>query len=406
VVDAAFWLLVKARLRTHVRGLEHVGNLPGTIIVSTHPSDFDAFLGLGMLLVASRCRGPLSRTWVVANEDVFAPGVFSIVGVERPRWVSRFLYRLDLSRLLLAIRYAPIPFAQLRLLRSHLTDVADLLGDLPLEDVFRESPSRWFPDVEPGARVESVIVWDHRAVLYRREPFSVFRPEVEAALRERHGARIADHLQAFAGLLDDGEAIVMAPQARPWDGFIRNLKSGALQIAQLTQRDPVLLPMNLSYDLMTTGRARAFTAFGPLIHGVRDFERDRYKNAVARALAVLGTVTLSHVAGWVLCGLARNGEGEIAESELKAQVRAEARSLGDKGLTLDPVLGEGPSFERRWNRFMAYCRRERLVVERGGVLQFDPAAVLAPLPADRVQVHPWQFYSNELESFLDTAETS
>jgi len=55
-----------------------------------------------------------------------------------------------------------------------------------------------FPDVEPGARIESVIAWDHRAVLYRREPFSVFRPEVEAVLRERHGARIADQLQAFA----------------------------------------------------------------------------------------------------------------------------------------------------------------------------------------------------------------
>jgi hypothetical protein len=157
---------------------------------------------------------------------------------------------------------------------------------------------------------------------------------------------------------------------------------------------------------MTTGRVRTFVAFGPLIHGVRDFERDRYENAVARALAVLGTVTLSHVGGRVLCGLARNGEGEIAESELKARVRAEAQGLGNQGLTLDPVLSEGPSFERRWNRFMAYCRRQRLVVERGGVLQFDPAAVLAPPPADRVQVHPWQFCSNELESFLDTAETS
>jgi hypothetical protein len=82
-----------------------------------------------------------------------------------------------------------------------------------------------------------------------------------------------------------------------------------------------------------------------------------------------------------LCGLARNGKSEIAESELEAQVRAEAQSLGDKGLTLACISHQVATAT-------AHLR------------------TLAPPPADRVQVHPWQFFSNELESFLDAAETS
>jgi len=401
----SFWALAKVRLRLYVRGLDHLRNLPGTIVLSTHKCHWDAVAILSTLLVRSGFRGPLGRVSVVGTEVLFEPGVLAGLAVRRPQWLNRLVYRVNLRPVMHGMRWYPIAWAGRRLLRSHLTDVVELLGDLPFKEVFLDPADAGFPSVPPDTPVGSVIQWAYRDALYRVEPFSVFRPEVEEVLRQRHRARIADSLAFSASLLDHGEAIAISPEGgRSRDGYIRDIKSGPLQILQQTQREAAVLPLNVTYDLMTTGRIRAFLAFGPPLHGVRDMDRDRYETEVIRALATLGTVTLGQVASRAIRRHAKNERYEIPEAELKDAVIADARSLADRGLEVDPLLTGGREFERRWNRFVAYCRREGLFERCDGILRFDRAKVLDESLSGRFQTRPWVFACNELESMLGASE--
>ncbi len=401
----SFWVATKAGLRMYIRGREHLRNLPGTIILTTHKCHWDVFAIFSALVTASRLRGPLGRVSVVGTEVLYEPGVPAGMGVRRPRWLSRLVYRLNLGPVMHGLRWYAIPWGHRRLLRSHLTDVVELLGNAPLKDLFCDPPDDRFPSVPADTPVGSVIEWDYLDALYRLEPFSVFRPEVEEVLRQRHRDRIADSLALFASLLDHGAAVAISPEGRrSRDGRIGNITSGALQILQQTQRNAVVLPLNITYDLLTTGRIRTFIAFGQPLRGVRDMDQDRYKTEVARALATLGTVTLGQLAARAVRSHARNGTSELPEAELKEEVMAEARSLADRGFEVDPMLAGGREFERRWNRFVDFSRREGLVHRRNGLVRFDPDTVLDDDFSGRFQARPWTFACNELESVINASE--
>jgi hypothetical protein len=288
-------------------------------------------------------------------------------------------------------------------LRNHLTDVLNLCGDLPLKDVFRE-PTSFFPSsVSADTPVSSIIQRTYRDALYRREPFSVFQPAIERVLWERQRERIHASLALFAAVLDSGGTIMIAPQALSLDGRINHIRSGALQIVQQTRDDPVLLPVNLTYDFMTTGRVRAFLAFGSSLRGVREWNRDRYESEVAHAIAALGTATLGQVAARILVHHAKNGRHEIPEAEFKSRVRSDTLTLADDGIAVDPLLMGSRGFERHWDLFIAYCRRERLLENRDGVLYFDPGFIHEERSEQRPQGHPFVFNANELESLLEAS---
>jgi 1-acyl-sn-glycerol-3-phosphate acyltransferase len=385
-----------------VRGLEHFSNSPSTLIVCNHKTDFDIVLLAPMLYWSHRGRGPIAQLAFVAAERMFQPAYFSDYLLPRPRWISRPLYPVNLSGVLKALHAYPIPRAYDRKLGAHLRQILTLKGDLPLEAVFREEPHKFLPGVSRGARISEALQWIYHEPLYVEHPFSIVTPPLERELKAHHVNEILTSLARFAAILDEGQPVFLAPEGdlSP-DGSFGEIRAALSRIVQMAEREPVLLPVNFTYDFMTSGRKTAFLTIGPELRGVKDWERERLERHVERTISLLGTVTLGQLAAEILRLIASQGRSEIGEGELKAQIQHEATRLAFKeGCLVDERLLQAKAFERRWSRFAAYCWQKGLLRWRDDQISFEHARVLGSALAETVPINPWVYSANELNDII------
>ena len=386
-----------------VRGLEQFSNSPGTLIVCNHKTDFDIILLAPTLYWSHRGRGPIGRLAFVAAERMFQQGYFSNYLLPRPRWLSRLLYPVNLSAALQALRTYPIPHARDRKLGAQLADIMELKGNLTLGEIFRGPPEEILPGAPPGAHITEVLGWSYHQALYQEHDYSIFTPHLERKLRAQHFTRILSCLGRFAAILDEGDAVYLAPEGElEIEGNFEEIKAGLARMVQMSRREMVLLPVNLTYDLMTTGRRRVFLTVGAELRGLQSWSRERLDDQVERAISRLGTVTLGQLASTILQAVASEGESSLAEGFFKEQIQREAARLAFKeGYRVDERLLREEAFERCWQRFCAYCRRRKLLEWQGERISFARAQVLGTAGADGEEpVSPWVYSANELATII------
>lgn len=398
-VYAGFWVAAHVIFRIRPRGLENLHNTPGTIFVGPHKRDSDGMIGIPGAFWKCGGRGALRRSAVVSGEHVFQPGFLAGYVVRRPQWLRRLLYPLNLTRVMEAMRWYPIPQGRRRYLLSHLLDILEWRGDLPLSEVFREAPEQFLPQAPPGARIQSVLGWLYCDALYTYYDFSIFVPDIEAGLRERHGARIEACLQRFAAVLNDGGALFLAPDGTlSPDGRFGRMKSGLPQIVERTTNGAILTPATITYDFMTTGRMTVFGVFGRPLRVDGSWPVEQLEAELRRAILAPTTVTLGQLAARALQERAAGGVREVEERMLKAELQAAAQQMARDGFEVDERLLDPAAFERRWRRFLAYCERHGLAQRSNGILRFDPEQVLGKQGRP---VSPWVYSANELAGLLD-----
>jgi len=298
-----------------------------------------------------------------------------------------------------AMRWYPIPQGRRRYLVSHLLDILEWRGDLALSEVFREAPEHFLPQAPPGARIESVLGWAYCDALYTYYDFSIFVPEIEAGLRERHGARIEAGLQRFAAVLNNGGVLFLAPDGMlSPDGRFGRMKSGLPQIVERTVNGVILAPATITYDFMTTGRMTVFGVFGRPLRVDASWPAARLEAELRRTILALTTVTLGQLAARALQERAVSGAYEVEEHVLKAELQAAAQQMARDGFEVDERLLDPARFGRRWRRFLAYCEGKGLARRENGVFQFDSEQVLGK---EGAPVSPWMYSLNELAGLLD-----
>jgi 1-acyl-sn-glycerol-3-phosphate acyltransferase len=394
----AFSLVGHLSFDLQVRGLGNFNNSPSTLIVCNHKTDFDIVLLAPTLYWSHGGRGPIVRLAFVAAERMFQPAYFSQYLLPRPRWLSRLLYPVNISGALQALRAYSIRHAHDRKLGAHLRAILALKGDLPLEAVFREEPQKVLPGVSSDARLSEVLTWVHHEALYMEREFNLFTPHLERELKARHLTEVLSELACFTAILDEGDPVFFAPEGGlSQDGGFGEIKAGLARLVHMSEREVVLLPVNLTYDLMTTGRARAFLTIGEELRGLKSWSRERIETRVERAISQLGTVTLGQLAAAVLQEAASQGQFELSEEEFKEQVQREAARLALKeNYRVDERLLQAEAFERRWCRFAAYCRRRKLLHWQGDKISFERSQVLDGAGEPGARVCPWTYSANEL----------
>lgn len=394
-----FHVVSRTLFNVRVTGADNLANQPGTMVVTNHQSDLDGVVVLPILHRACRGRGPLGRLAIVAHQQTFEKHFVAGYVVRRPRWLSFLFYPICVDGMLRSWRWYPIPPGRNRFLWSHLEDILETAGDLPLTEVFREPPETLLPGVTPDATVRTVMCCANREALFANRDFSIFRTALEQTLKERHKARIASSISLFAAILDQGDSLAMAPAGLVvGEGQIPQVKSGPSQIIAQTQRPVTLAPINLTYDLMTTGRGTVFASFGPPITDVESWEPERFAAELQQAINSLGTVTTGQLAAREVQRAASDGHNEIAEPAFKTAVQSEANRLAEAGCHVDPNLLDPDLFDRRWVRFLAHCCRRELLEKDGDTLRFDLDAVLDDSAAGKHTRSPWRAHANELEA--------
>lgn len=403
VLAQAFWLVGRTLFDVRVRGVERFGNRPATIVVCNHKTDFDVVLLAPTLYRASHGKGPIARLAFVAAERMFQPGYFSTYLVRRPRPLSRLLYGVNLSAVLQALHVYPIPKAHRRKLRAHLLEVLECAGDVPLGAITRRPPEELIPGVSGEARIRAVLRWRHHEALDAEHDFSIFTPMWGKALRERHLDHILRCLVRFAAILDEGDPVFFAPEGDlSVDGGFGEIKAGLVRLIRMAEREVTLLPVNFTYDFMTTGRPTAFLSIGEELDDVKSRPREQVEADVERAITGLGVVTLSQLASRAVRQRIARGEHAVDEDEWRGEVRREAERLAAHGFSVDGrLLQDDERFGARWRRFIGYGLRKGLLERRDVELLPRAQAVAGPPGVPQAPSSPWTYGENELNTILE-----
>jgi len=402
ILYACFWVLARTVTRLRVKSLDAgSGPLSGGICVGHHKSDLDALMALPTIFWSPRMGRASARGAVVASEDLFQPGFLSGYVVREPRWLSFLLYPICVARVLKAMGWYPIAEGRRRYLLSHLTDVLEHEGDLPLGEVL-ESTEAHLPGALPDMRIREVMGWKYRDSLFTLCDFSIFKSAFRDCLLQRHKQRIASSLPVFADTLNNGGLVFISPHGglSP-DGRMAAFKSGLLQIFQGAVGEVVLIPGTLTYDVMSRGRLSVFLTIGPFLRATSDWPRDRLEQETRCAIVGGTTVTLGHLSSYYLRQKALGGQCRVGETEFQAEMYDEAKHMAESGFLVDARLLKQRSFNRRWHRYISYAIRRGLIRRCDGLLHFDPENVLSGSTSKPARMKAWVVCANELEVLMD-----
>lgn len=403
VLAPAFWTVGRGRFDVHVRGLSHFKNRPGTVVVLNHKSDFDWILLLPTLAFAHRLEGPMRHCAFAAGEAMFHPGYLADYVLRDFGWPRRWLHSVSLGPVLRALRAYPIPAARRRSLRAHLLAVLEQHGNLALADIFNDAPTRWFPDAAPDAHLRDVMRWRYHRRLDAEVDFSIFQPMLATALRRQHMTRIQDCLDTFGRVLADGDCLFIAPAGGlSATSCLGEIKAGMARLTRRIDREITLVPVNLTYDAMTSGRTAAFLTFGREMRGVQSWSKAQLDTTVRQAIVSMNTVTLQQLVGEALEEEARQGRAQVGEAALRQRVLDRSDELARRQLFVDPRLLDRAKFDRRWRKFLTYCRRRQLLRLSQGNLAREPRPSQANAPASP---DLWRHGVNDLRAALAVSES-
>ncbi|MBI2435151.1 MAG: hypothetical protein HYV26_20020 [Candidatus Hydrogenedentes bacterium] len=417
-IIAGFRIQLRLAARMQVTGLANVVNAPGTLVMMGHKSELDGVL-LAPLLAAQG--GPIGACAYLAGEHVFQPWFISGWALKKPRWLCWLLLPLKLDKLMAGMRVIPVPMARERFLLSHLIDLLEHEGDLPLRHLFEQPPPAHLPGVAPDARVRSVLVWKYIDPLFALAPFSWFKQPYKQALWGRHEARILRMIKAAVSVLDSGGALVILPEGLlSEDGKLRRIKSGVTQILKATRDQVVVQPMGVTYDYMTTGRFHAYVNFGPAVYGANSWNTEETRVQTACMLSRLTTVTLAQLVSQALFKEERDNRDsrderdkesrgdpvqeealEVKLAVLRSAVAAAARSCAAAGLLVDEELLEASAFDRRWRRFLRYCERHGFLDRHAGRLRVNLRETWKGKHPATWTVSPWEYHRNEFQALCE-----
>ena len=379
----------------NVIGIEHFTASKGTLVVVNHKTDFDIIL-LGPTIYKAGSQAA-KRIAFVAAERMFLPGYVSDYILHGPQWLRRLVYPANLSAILKAIRAYPIGYMHVRKLKAHLRTALELIGDLPIGEILAKPIEEVIPGAMANTPISRILHFRNHEALDREWDFSLFAPEIRHKLRREHMQETIEALNRFAAILDEGDPLYIAPEGGlETDGKFDEAKAGLIRLVKMAH-DAVILPVNITYDFMTIGKQPAFMTIGQELRGVKSWSRSYLEQAVITSVARLGTVTFSQLAAVGVRKLIENGE-LIHSVALKQEILREALRLAGRGYHVDMNIFDPKAFGRRWERFVAYCTRNRMIEQTGSWFTCDTRKLFERASDGRVP--PWTYAINEFDSIV------
>jgi hypothetical protein len=306
----------------------------------------------------------------VAREDLFRRGFLRDYLTGWPAPLRELLAGVDLRPFLYAVNLYPMRRIRERTLGEVLEDTLAIFGDLPLDQVLRQTWNARFRAISAlgggGLMVSDVLGRHYRPLLRQpyglmklsREHFQVLRPYEERTIRSQ--------LLRFVELLEHGAMVQLEPEGTTsTDGSLGRLRGG-LHILLNQVRAPVrVLPIGITYDFMTSGRQWVLVQVGRELPHLQGLSRRETTARVTEAMLACSTLTASQLASRWLLEARSSGGGCITAAQLDEQVRAEAERLTLRGAHVDPRLLEIRQRKERLAQYLEYCRHSATVLPCG-----------------------------------------
>lgn len=394
LVQNLLLVIIKMRMRVEVFGGDHYQRpSSATLILSTHKRDWDPLICATHLYYQRGWWRPDGRRMAfVGRDDMFSPGFMSeIVGLWHwPRWASWLLNHLTLTPIIGPLRAYPIARPLEYSTRQYLFELRHAEGNLPLTAIFSDEfldrldywaklqaqrSRRFRAHPSRSLRVNHILTWDYREPLMERLRRRSLLPERYEAYKTAQREKIARQVQALLGALVLGDTLWLAPEGMiTQDGAPRRVRGGLHALLGMMPRDARMLPVNVTYDFMTTDRMRACLSVGPPLEIAGSLERGDLGKAVSVAITGQAVVTMSMLGSRFLWERLEKDQPVFTSEEAQAALAQNMLMLAKQGVTLEQGLRDAQHMRQRLRAFLAYCLRRGLLTRQPGqVYRVNPA---------------------------------
>ncbi len=403
--------------KVEVRGLENFKYDPSIIVACSHKRDFDIPLVLPRFYLFHRPsrRKQLRMIYVATRDDLVENGFLTLYF---PMLDARFrplIARLQVSRLFKQLQTCQVKLPDEQTVNQLLHETKRLEGNLPITEALTPE---WQARLVGQENVErsDLLLWD--AIL--RAPLKLlgehatprmFKEPLSTHIMKRHHQTIVGQLREISRVLDKGGVLFIAPEGRVTpDGRFGKMRAALTRVVQQTRADVSMIPVNVTYDFMDTGRTLAIVNIGQEVPSLKSYSKNELAEVVRRSVAGRACVTMSGLGGRWLIEAATKGQSEISYRELSNELWAEAHRLKAKGLPMDTRLENRQDFEERFAGFVTYALKKGQIFTN----QAEPAFDFSPkmrLELDVLSLmrkecskpsdHPARYSYNELLSLLN-----
>jgi 1-acyl-sn-glycerol-3-phosphate acyltransferase len=373
--------VIKVRMRVQLFGGEYYAPpARATLLLSSHKRDWDPLLCATHLYYQRGWWRPDGRRMAfLGREDMLTRGFMAeIVGLWGwPRWAMRLLDHVTLAPVIIPLRGYPI----VRLLefstRQYLFELRQEQGNLPLtavfSDEFLDQLDRWAEVVAQRSRrfrprpsrelcISDILTWDYRERLMDRLRRRYLLPERYDALKIRLREKIARQLQVAMGALEQGDTLWLAPEGMiTQDGAPRRVRESLHDLLKMMPSDIRILPVNVTYDFMTTDRLRACISVGPPLQRLANLERADLGKAVITAITGQTVVTMSMLGSRFLWERLQQNQPVFTFEAAHMALAQHVQLFAKQGAILERGLRDARQVQRRLRAFLAYGLRHGLL---------------------------------------------
>jgi 1-acyl-sn-glycerol-3-phosphate acyltransferase len=410
---------------------------PATLIIGAHKRDWDPMLFAAFSHYPHGWLAPdIRRTAFTARSDMWEPGFLAtVVGYKGwPLWVQYLLDHTSFAPIATLMRAKPILRVPEYTLRQYLRSVLHEEGDLPLDQVLsaralalfaqgqqaRSGRTASFPTGRSGAEraalpdaltMSKALGWAYRPLTSRSIRAHMLLPGRYERLREAWRAQVEQEMETLARVLDSGDTLWFAPEgAVSLDGRLLRLRSGLHTLLARARPDARCLPVNISYDFMTSERRMLVCmGVGPALEGLRGLEQSELAARVAPAMVRQTVVTMSQLGSARLMEQLSEQCLEFDPQAEAPRIAAHARRLADLGAWVQRDLLTEHGLRRRLRAFLSFCQKRRLLLpEKNGGYHIAVEAILGTRSSTFWE-NPARYCTNELtalEEALQPAATS
>jgi hypothetical protein len=362
------WLYTRAAFRVEDIHGERYRPRPGLMLASSHRAESDVPLICPSLYREGRyLRDRQSaRVHFAARDDMFERGFFAGFPPGLPRAARRLLYPLRAGAVLPLVRVFPVPYPSAAVLRLGRA-LSELPSETPLGDILPPEILDAFAaralasGAAPPSVAENALRGDYADLLWRYCTPEELSDTVFAASWRRRADEGAQALRRIVELIRSGKVLLLFPEGRPSpDGTIGPIRKGLGTLARRGRPDTIL-PIAVAYDSLTTGRARAYVAFGREL-GV---PTDGVEDAVLSALRQTTPLTCGQVVAHQLVAAATEGRERVETPALVSALAEAVETARADGRPVERALLAEGTRRGRLSEALAWARRSEIAATGG-----------------------------------------
>jgi hypothetical protein len=237
------------------------------------------------------------------------------------------------------------------------------------------SPRAFRPRPSRDLRISDVLTWDYREALLERLRRRNLLPERYETYKTRQRQKIAHQVRGLVGALERGDTLWLAPEGMiTQDGAPRRVRESLYDLLAMLPAGVRILPANVTYDFMTTGRMRACVSIGAPLQGLATLERGDLGKVVIAAMTGQTVVTMSMLGSRFLWERLQRDEPVFTLEAARATLAQNMLMLAQQGVTLEQGLRDARRAQRRLRAFLAYGLRHGLLSRQpDGAYRVHPA---------------------------------